>query len=256
MKNFILLLTLCAGLAQAGTIIPFERDVPRIHQYYYLTSVFDQSSFFRTSLGADNNEELYFRGYSIINTGPNDIIPTFPDSMDYPSREFFISANDHAKRDTYIWVTDYVGSGRISDYFESIMVFLPRKNQPHVEEVGDNLILTLTTGEEVVLFKKYKTIIGGVLSEKALDFNPDRNQRKFVQLDYTGEGLIIRSDAKGNDPRLTKTAQIIKKGQPVCEIPLKEFWTQEGHPKFKFVKDEDAYALIKEKCGSEYIPSI
>ncbi|WP_408098063.1 hypothetical protein ACJVC5_03820 [Peredibacter sp. HCB2-198] len=257
MLKSIILASIISTTAFAATIVPFERDVARIDRYNYITARNDVSKIFRTEYGADDNEVLFKRGFSFTNFGPNDIVPTEPnDSFEYPTRDFFFVSDDGAKRDTYLWMTDYVGSGRTSDYFETMLVFLPRIGQMHVEEQDQNLIVTLNTGEEMVVFKKYKTLIGGVMTEQPVDLNPDRAQRKFAQIDYTGKGIMLRSDAKGADPRLAKTVSVIKKGLPACKIPGPTFWTQDGHPKFKFVNDEDAYAVIKEKCGAQYLPEI
>ena len=257
MFKSIILASIISSSAFAATIVPFERDVARNDRYYYITSRNDVSNVFRTAFGADENGILYKRGFSFTNHGPNDIVPTEPnESFEFPTRDYFFSTDDGAKRDTYLWISDYVGSGRTSDYFETMLVFLPRVGQMHVEEQDQNLIVTLNTGEEITVFKKYKTLVGGVMSEKPVDLNPDRAQRRFAEIDYTGKGIMIRSDAKGADPRLAKTASVFKKGLPVCKIPGPTFWTQDGHPKFKFVNDEDAYAVIKEKCGAQYMPEI
>ncbi|WPU65089.1 hypothetical protein [Peredibacter starrii] len=257
MIKSIILASIMSTSALAATIVPFERDVARIDRYNYITARNDASTVFRTEYGADDNAVLFKRGFSFTNFGPNDIVPTEPnDSFEYPTRDFFFVTDDGAKRDTYLWMTDYVGSGRTSDYFETMLVFLPRVGQMHVEEQDQNLIVTLNTGEEMVVFKKYKTLIGGVMTEQPVDLNPDRAQRKFAQIDYTGKGIMLRSDAKGADPRLAKTVTVFKKGLPGCKIPGPTFWTQDGHPKFKFVNDEDAYTVIKDKCGAQYMPEI
>lgn len=256
MLKYFFALPFLASSVWAATIIPFERDVARITEYYYITANNLDSKHFQSHYGADYERNLYYRGFAIMNQGPNDIVPTMPEGLNHPSREFTFLNNDRARRDAFIWLTDYNGSGYVSDYGETILVFLPRHNQFHVEEREETLEVTLTTGEEVTFFKKYKTLDGGVLSEKPVDLNPIRADRKFAQIDYSGNGIMIRNDGWGKDPRLTKNSIVLKKGLKPCTVPSSVFWTQEGYPKFKFVSDEDAYAVIAQKCGAEYLPEI
>lgn len=188
-----------------------------------------------------------------MNNGTNDIVPTTVTDYDFAYRNFDFVTDDHSQRDTFLWMTDYIGSGLTSDMFETAMVFLPRENQMHVEETTDELIVTLVTGEEVIYAKDSRKIKSGVLTERAVDFNPDRSARKFADVSYSGKGLVIRSDAKAADPRLAKNVQILKAGFKPCVVAGKNFWTQEGFPKFKFITDDEAYKKISELCGEEYI---
>lgn len=256
MLKYLIALPLIASSALAATIVPFERDISRIDKYYYIMADNQDSRHYQSHYGADTAENLYYRGFSIVNHGPNDIVTTKPEHYEHPGREYGFFNNDRARRDTFLWVTDYIGSGNISDYAETILFFLPRNNQFHVEEREETLEVTLTTGEEVTFFKKYKTLDGGMLTEKPLDMNPNRSERKHAQVNYSGKGIIIRSDAWGADPRLTKTVQILKNGLKPCILPGPLFWTQEGFPKFKFVSDEEAYRVIEDKCGAKYLPEI
>jgi hypothetical protein len=253
MSKFIALWLLVSPYLMAATFIPFERETPRVNEYSYILSNNQHSSFYNSQFGVDKDENRYWRGFSFYNVGPNDIVTTEPLGLDNAFREFFFLSDDHSQRDSYLWVTDYNGSGRTSDYLETILYFLPRKNQMHVEEVADRLVVTLTTGEEVILASKNRTIISGILSEEAVDLNPDRSQRKQPRVHYKGKGLVIRSDSRGSDPRLSSSVQILKEGLKPCKLPGKVFWTQEGFPKFRFVSDEEAYKVIAEKCGDKFL---
>lgn len=257
MHKFFIFMSLTFSSAFASNVIPFERNEARIDRYAYITARNDESLVYRTEYGADDMQNLFRRGFSLMNHGPNDIVPTEPnESFEYPTRELFFVTDDGAKRDTYLWVTDYNGSGRTSDFFETMIVFLPRIGQMHVEEKEEHLYITLTTGEEVTIFKKYKTLSSGVLSEAPVDLNSNRAQRKHAEINYSGKGIMLRSDSRGADPRLAATVSVLKPGLPACQIPGPMFWTQDGHPKFKFVNDEDVYVVIKSKCGADYLPEI
>ncbi len=253
MKNLTLLLLLFTQSLMAGTIIPFERETTRISEFQFMTSNNDTSDLFTNDFVGDEQEVLYPNGFSFQNIGPNKIVTPAPTGFDFAHRNFSFTSPDNSRRDTHVWITDYIGSGRVSDYFETMLVFLPRENLMHVEERADDILVTLTTGEQVIYSKKHKTIQAGVLKEEVMDLNPDRNLRKHVQLTYSGKGLMIRSDARGADPRIVATVSIIKKGLSPCQAPAKLFWTQDDFPKFKFVTDEEAYTVIAKYCGTQFL---
>lgn len=247
MKNLLL------GLTLASATIPFERDITRLPQPEFLTSHSSASGYYFEDFAGDAEENLFYQGFSFMNMGPNDIVPTTPEGLDYPYRNFSFVTEDHARRDVYLWLTDYNGSGAISDMYETVMVFLPRKNQMSIEEKESDLIVTLTTGEEVIFSAQDKTIKSGVLTEEPLDFEADRSQRKFSRVHYQGSGIVIRSDLRANDPRLAKKSKIMRAGKTPCLVDAKVFWTQEDFPQFKFVDDEAAYATIAENCGRDFL---
>lgn len=252
--KFILFSLIFSSFSFAGTIVPFEREVPRVEQYYYLGSQTSESGNFNWDFAGDFDDAVYSQGFSFTNYGPNDIVPEQPFSMDRISRNFSFVTDDGSLRENYLWITDSNGSGAISDYFESLIVFLPREGQMHMEETAEAMVVTLSTGEEVLFNKKHKAIVGGVLSEEAVDLNPDRSKREYARIKYQGKGIMIRSDSRAADPRLGKNLQVIKAGLQPCLVSKEAFWTQTGYPQFKFVRDEDAYAMIKEKCGAQYLP--
>ena len=252
MKTLILSLLFSVS-SFAGTIIPFERDVTRIPRASYMTSNNHQSAFYTETFLGDEEEKEYFYSFGIMNLGNNEIVPTTATDFDFAYRDFDFVTEDRSRRDTFIWITDYIGTGRVSDMFETAIFFLPRKTQMNIEETSEELIVTLVTGEEVVFSKEAKTIKSGVLSEKAMDFNPNRLERKFAGISYSGTGMMIRSDARASDPRLAKNVTITKSGLKDCVVAAKNFWTQEGFPKFQFITDEEAYKKVADLCGEDYI---
>jgi len=252
-KLILLFLVLCPS-AFATTIIPFEREISRIHKFAFTASNNETSDFFTNDYVGDEQENLYSRGFGLQNVGPNEIVTTSPVEVDFPFRIYTLISTDKSRLGTYLWITDYNGSGKVSDFFETMLVFLPRENQMYVEESGDQLLVTLTTGEEVVFSKNNITILEGILKEAPVDLNPNPGTRRHAQITYTGKGLIIRSDAKGADPRLVDHVKVIKSGLVPCRVPAKVFWTQEGFPEFKFVTDEEAYAAIAAHCGKNFLP--
>ncbi len=252
--KFLFFSLLLPSLSFAGTIIPFEREAPRVDKYSYVGSQHSTSGNYTIDFAGDADDKTYSQGFSVSNYGPNEIVPEQPFSMNRIERNFAFVTDDKSQRENYLWISDYNGSGYLSDYFETAIVFLPRLGQMHVEETEDTLLVTIPTGEEVIFSKKHKAIVGGVLSETPVDLNPSRAQRKFAGITYSGKGIMIRSDSRAADPRLGKNLEIIKPGLKPCQVSRDVFWTQEGFPKFKFINDEDAYAVIKEKCGADYLP--
>lgn len=254
MKTTLLLSLLAlTSTLQAATVIPFEREVSRIDSFAFLRGSNESSTYYRDMQVGDAEENLYYHGFSLQNTGPNIIVSTSPDDYVYAYRNFSFVNTDKSRRDNYLWITDYIGSGSFSDLYETALVFLPRENQLHVEETGEELVVTLTTGEEVIFSKTEHLIKGGVLKEKKLDYNPDQQARKFPQVAYTGKGLVLRSEARAADPRLAKTVQVLRKNREPCVVSGSTFWTQGGFPKFKFVRDEEVMRVIEEKCGKAFL---
>jgi len=252
-KLLLPLLALTTTLAQAATIIPFEREVSRIDIFAFLRGSNESSLYYRDLQVGDAEEKLFYQGFSLQNMGPNTIVTTSPDNDVYAYRNFSFVNTDKSRRDNLLWITDYNGSGSFSDLYETALVFLPRENQLHVEENGDALIVTLNTGEEVLFSKTAHMITGGVLKEKAVDFNPNQESRRFPRVTYSGKGIVIRSDARAADPRLAKTVQVLRKNKKPCIVPGSTFWTQGGFPKFKFVDDDSAMRVIEEKCGKKFL---
>lgn len=233
--------------------IPFERLFPRNSEYVYIESsphpVFE---YYITSY-SDAADNLIFYSYNFRNKGPNHIVPTKPEGIIHPNRDFNFVSEDHSRSETYLWITDDNGSGKISDLLESILVFFPRKSQVGIVAFNDQYELTLPTGENVFFSNKTHTIIGGVLEEDKLSYE---DHREFTNFPYKGEGMIIRVNARGNDPRVSRgDALIYKKGLVPCRMNKADFWTQTSWPSFRYADDEEVYRLVRQKCGEKYLPN-
>lgn len=249
MRNLIFLGLLMASHAFGSTIIPFERDQPRYTVMDYLTSNNSQSLFFTTNFAGFKTGVEIYRGFGISNMGPNDIVTSEPTGFDFPSRDFEFTMDDHSRQETYLWLTDYNGSGRVSDRYETVMMFFPRENQVFVEELDEVLLVTLPTGEDVAFDKKYKTITGGALVEGPLNYKGG-----FALFKYRGKGFALRLDAKGADPRNTNVLRVQKNNLPDCQVETEKFWNRGSFPRFKYSRDEDVYQIVRDNCGEEYLP--
>jgi hypothetical protein len=119
--------------------------------------------------------------------------------------------------------------------------------------------VTLPTSEVVEFDAKTYEVLGGVLSEGPVDLNPNKAARKFPAVNYVGKGVVVRVNARGNDPRLGTTATITT-GSPAsncrkgtrctqCQVPSKELWEQDGAVRFKFPTDEEFDRYLISRCG-------
>lgn len=249
MRNLIFFSLLVASQAFSATVIPFERDEPRYINMDYITSNNADSLFFTTNFAGFNNGVELYRGFGVSNIGPNDIVTSEPTGFDFPSRDFEFITEDRSRQETYLWVTDYNGSGRVSDRYETIFMFFPRENQPFIEEMEEVLLITLPTGEPIAVDKKYKTITGGEMVEGPLDYKGN-----FALLKYNGKGFVLRLDAKGADPRNVRMLRVQKNGLPDCQIETAKLWNQGSFPRFKYPRDEDVYKIVLDQCGEKYLP--
>lgn len=166
--------------------------------------------------------------------------------------------------------------------------FFPRKNVPAIKMEGDKFILTLTTGEEIVVDKNTGHVISGVAKEVAaknplqnrVDAQGNKNIRQFPDTDfvYQGEGLYIEThlgyskDEKKPGSIVPVKALVDGKWQE-CKLKSDELWVSnfgyylpQGHEnflssgwsctRFKFQRDEDLYKLIKKKCPTFKFPKL
>ena len=160
-------------------------------------------------------------------------------------------------------VSDWVPSRdrvfRLSEVMNSLMLFFPRKILPAIVNAGERDIVTLPTGEVVEFDAATHEIRGGVFAEAAVDFNPDRGARKFPGVDYRGNGVVVRVNARGADPRINNVATISTGTPPQtcdrgndcnqCKVPSKELWDQSGAERFKFSTDAEFERFLIARCG-------
>ncbi len=237
----------------------FERDEPREFRSIQRSTnprdnlPWDES--FDVEMYTDDKKQFGFR---LINEGVNQISgnPAAKDGL--VTREWKFISKDGSKRETFVWITDDPGTTKLSDRMESVIVLFPRKVQPSIKMDNDDLVITLPTGEKVILDKKTKIIKSGVIQEAPVDTNKDKTKRKFAGLDYTGKGLTIRVDQRASDPRLNPKGKkvfnaIISQGNKKCEIPRKDLWSQNDKKiEFLFKDDNALLQFINSKCKDQF----
>lgn len=230
---------------------PFDRDEPRPLNFEYSTSRQGKNPAWDDTFVKDKNEEgLRYTGFEITNAGPNDIAGDAIDPREKTERTWRFASEDNSKRETYLWITDDSGSGFISGLMESVIMLVPRKMKPQIEAIGDDLHVTLTTGEKVIYDKKTKMIKAGALREGKVDLNPNKHQRKFAPISYSGTGISIRVDRRGEDPRLITGSAVVTQNGITCQVPARELWDAKAD--FKYSDDSKLIEHLNKKCGKKF----
>lgn len=213
--------------------------------------------------------------FQIQNKGPNDIVRSQPDQY-YVNRNFQFEFEDLARSDMRLYVVDapdeYTSNGTYNLY-----MFFPRTFLPSIKREGDELHVTLPTGEKVIYDAETRKIKGGVLSEKPMEQLPARpgcntaekacgRKAKADPINYSGSGVVIKVSASGDLPigdrensagqsiKNPLIATVLKKGK-TCKIPVAELWqtnaSQGKNTTFdpKYSTDAAFDILLKKKCG-------
>ncbi|WP_408097786.1 hypothetical protein ACJVC5_02405 [Peredibacter sp. HCB2-198] len=230
---------------------PFDREEPRPINLEYTTTRPGSNRSWDMTYKKDMNEaELRPTGFVLTNVGPNKIAGTPLDPEEKVMREWRFVSDDNSKQESYLWVTDDAGSGKLSQLMESVVMLIPRKMKPDVSMVNGDVHVTLATGEKVVFDKDTKEVKAGVIKERAVDLNPDRFNRKPAPLDYNGTGISIRVDRRGEDPRLMKGNAVITQNGKKCEVPAGQLWN--GDTSFRYKNDNDLLNYLNRKCGNKF----
>ncbi len=194
-------------------------------------------------------------GFSFTNEGANRIIPRRSEPGAGPDRTFSFSFQSRARQNIYFSVTD-APNEYLSQLMESYIYLFPRKVLPALEWIESpgqqaRMKITLPTGETVDFDGTTHEILGGVLSETApIDLGADRFKRKFARLQYSGDGVMIRVDKRGGDPRLGTLATITR-GTRSCKVSSSLLFNQDGtsEVEFLFPTDSEFNEFLIKKCG-------
>jgi hypothetical protein len=204
-------------------------------------------------------------GFEFSNHGGNRILPARRDASknQFYTRDFQFHFDERSRQDIHLMISDWVASRdrtfRLSEVMNSVMLFFPRMWLPAIVNIADRNVVTLPTGEEVQFDAQTHEIRSGVLSEAPVDVNPQSTPRKFPEVSYHGNGIVVRADAKGKDPRIATNATIVSRPQTQncgdsipcnqCQIPSNELWHQSGAVRFKFADDEAFDRFLITRCG-------
>ena len=200
--------------------------------------------------------------FNFVNVGSNKIIKDTS-----TSRTFNFEYPEHARQNIAMQVDD-APNDTISHTMHSIFMFFPRNQLPILEQLKKTMEVTLPTGEKMIFDKDSKEIIGGVFQEGPLDLASERTKRSYPDLKYTGRGVILRVNSRGQSPQLGEyekdnidmdfgnkgSAEVLiingTTGQK-CRRPKIDFWDNlDVAPiEFKFVTDEDFEIYLQNNCG-------
>lgn len=201
------------------TLRPFHQNRPRentcLKSRYTAAADNTDAGFktFSTFPCKGGNEEIY-SGVAI-------------DGADYHDLQFL--SLDGSKAETYIYLTEAV-LPQDSYNVKSMMFLLPRKGTPVAEAIGEEIHVTLQTGEVVIYDRKTKKIKGGALLEGPSDPSKDRFTRKPPNIHYNGSGISIRVDHRYEHPSSAAgdaTAEI-KQGNRKCSVAREKLWDKTG----------------------------
>jgi len=229
---------------------PFERSTPRDGEVDFVTSR-DETYWSNTFKAFKGEKDWRPTGFELSNVGPNEVADGAPiEPSQRVERNWRFVSDDHSQKETYLWITDDSGTGKFSHLMDTIIMIVPRKMVPTVEVVGQDLHVTLTTGEKIIYDKDTRVIKGGVLSEGKVDMNPDRFKKKFAPIKYSGTGISIRVDKRGEDPRLIPGNAVVTQNGKTCQVPAKDLWGPKAD--FKFADDSGLVTFLNSKCGKKF----
>jgi hypothetical protein len=233
-------------IAKDSSVVPFERTEPR--QKGGCTSQRSTDGYSNVNIiDCKTSEVLYSGGYTFHN-GPGHPYLTGVSSAyedaGTPGRAVEFVSRDKALNDTFVYLTDVAG-GPDSHDVKSVMVILPRKGVPTTEVVGEDVIVTLTTGEKVIFDKKSNAIKSGAMKEGPIDLTTDRFKRTPPNVHYTGSGISIRVDHRFEYPTMGAATAEVRQGDKVCKVPKAKIWDKEGNP-----LTSDDQSLLKILIGS------
>jgi len=146
-----------------------------------------------------------------------------------PYRDIQFVSTDSARDGTHLYFHDGI-SEQDSHNGKSMMFLLPRLGVPQAVENGNEVSITLTTGEVVVMDKSTSKIIRGALQEGPFSTIMDRFLRPPPNVSYTGRGISIRVDHRYDYPTGAggdATAEV-RQGNRVCQVPRARLWDADG----------------------------
>jgi hypothetical protein len=165
-----------------------------------------------------------------------------------PGRVIEFWSRDGALNETFLYLNDTAG-GPDSHDMKSAMFILPRKVVPSVRVNGNDVEMTMTTGEKVVFDKKTSAIKSGALREGPSDLSTDRFRRQPANVHYDGSGISVRLNHRYLDPRLSGETAEIKQGTKVCRVPRTVFFDNAGM--LKSQSDAQFIRTINQSCPNQ-----
>jgi hypothetical protein len=245
----------------ATTKAPVKDKMLPVSHEFWETKSFGEVSISRGSASLANT----FEGFSFENLGDNKIVNTSKNSA--AARHFSFDYVEQARQNISLRVDDFP-SKTDSHGMHSIFMFFPRKQIFLLEQLTGTIDVTLPTGEKLIFSRESKEIVGGVFKEGPLDQSKDKTKRSFADIRYTGKGILLRANARGQSPELGQFEKdkidrefgargsvdvLIMNGSTnqKCVRPKSDFWEPlDVSPiEFKFPTDKEFDSYLKQHCG-------
>lgn len=229
-----------------GAIGPF----PRIESGVPLETCSSQKGYEKILKSCSGGPEKYFGSYAFQSRSghPYLDVESLYGGTGKPSRSIEFFSRNHALNESFISILDAAG-GPMSHDVLSYMYILPRKTIPSIEERGDQVHVTLFTGEKVVLDKKTGAILSGALSEGPIDLTTDRFKRQPPNVNYTGAGISIRMSHRFDFPNKAADVVEINQGSQSCKVPRTKFFDGDG--KLRTSSDNAFLSAINQACPNK-----
>lgn len=164
---------------------------------------------------------------------------------DYHDVDFF--SQDGSKAGSYIYLTEAV-LPQDSYNVKSMVFLLPRKGIPEAITIGDEIHVTLQTGEVVIYDRSTKKIKSGALTEGPSDPSKDRFTRRPPNIHYSGKGISIRVDHRYEHPTSAAGDPIaeVKQNGRSCNVPREKLWDKTGE--MLELDDSKLVQLLNQVC--------
>lgn len=254
------------GLAELAQPAPPERDAIRDpHRYdrsIRTTAIPGLRYYFY-----DPNRRRSVVGFAVHNNGSPKINPAGLRKTG-ARREYAFMFADRARENIHLAINDDVKlSGRFShDNMFRELHFFPRRQLPSLQIDNRNrqFRVTLPTGEPVLFDQDSMELVGGALSERPIDFNRSRHQRRNPEVRYKGKFLAITVAQRGEAPRRAKVwgqnklaeAHYPAKYRKPCRLSPRHIWDQkpkrgDTDPTLRMLHKSDAqlFAIVERQCG-------
>ena len=193
-------------------------------------------------------------GYELCHETPSGGIHSFhfehrPDGAgEYVTRSWEFVRSENARQELEFRVSDTTDE-YLSHTVETYVRLFPRKVVPSIRREGDQLRVTLPTGEAMLFDARTRKVVGGVISETPIQ--PARFDFK-----YSGSGVMVVAARRGDDPRNNSQVLITKPGRPArpgekpCRVPSSRLWTADAdNPQFRFPTDDGFDEFVRKTCG-------
>ncbi len=207
-------------------------------------------------------------GFQLVNRGSRRINPTGLANSG-ANREFRFVFPDRARQEIHLMITDDTRVSRrySEDNMFREITFFPRHYLPTVTRTTTQgrpmLEVTLPTGEGLQFDPRSLEITGGVLSEQAIDRNPNRHQRHHPRVHYRGEFIAVISDQRGESTRRARVwgqdrfaaVHYPSKYHQPCRVSRAEIWDQRPTPgdsdprlTMRYTTDSAFFAFVERRC--------